>query len=734
MDPEDKSELQALVVGFLTQSLKENPEGFTLQEFERSFPAKVDEPPDWYKRYHKKNTLEALQCIPDVVKLGRDNRRNLVLISLNRRSDKVDGDLINLIVNQRSSSKKKRGHSSRPSSRALASFNLNRRSSGFYNRPNTFRSRINHDQHYRDESSFYRNDSPPVISQSERPPFRPSIYNKAHTSSSSRMVAGDPRNRTSMVPPQVRPASQLPISKPKEISIARPPQNASFPKPPIKPVITAPAQPKQHTKEEDPTIQRKKDHVRQRIVSLLKRKLPEIKLLHLNSLYQLEYNEKIDTLELGHNNLTTLLQDPLLSEFIQINYSSGFVTISVKDVDKENVGSDDPSKNPITAKFNGVNGYNHANGQSSVLSSAKAKLDAIDPFNVKNMLQTLEPMGPVKEPPVRFLEVDEVIKYKTMRMIFKSPDNSTLKIDDWESLFESEHRCKIRIRDYGFKTLLDFFRNLEKELPMRVDQKDGKWVAIADIPSLSRWVEEKLSNGFYRAATAIDPIYDSITFPNEVYTFAQNIEDLKSLEFQPVFILSVKLPCSLWVQLRTPARIEAHLCVEAAMTCYEDYKTKNWLRVHKSFIKPGFPCAVFDNIQQRWCRALILRAPERVDKNYDVFALLVDYATTRKYPVSQLLCLMKSHFKYPVGPIYSRLFGVEKETSMEVQKRVKVTLHEFTSPPVTLACKFRREVPSEDPDYLPRNCLEITLYDTRHGRDCNLADVINLPRNQEGDS
>jgi len=721
---ENKIEIRALVLGFLQQSLKENPYGFSVADFERFFPEKCEEPRDWYKRYKLKSTLEALECIKEDINLTFNHRANTHFVSLNMKSDKVDPHLIDLITNQKSSSKKT---SRRPSSRALASFSLNRQYSGPHSRSG-YNSRLNHGQQYRGENSFIKKSSPPLVSS------RPSIYAKP-LPTSSWMASGDPRNRgssASMVPPQIKTPTPSQANLKPSVPQTRPPSVTSQPVPRFTSSVQQPeptSKVKDKEQDEDPTLVQKKIYLRQRILSLLTRKFSEIKLLHLNSVYSIEYSENIDPAAYGHKNFTNLMQDSHLSEHIQINYKPPFVTVSARKraqlEGKENVASRQGNSTDSST-------MNNTSDKSNKISTTEAKFEAVDTFNLKTMIQSLEPLGSVKEPQPNNLEIEDTVKYRTVRMIFKSP-GSSLKLEDWLVKFEQESRVRIRISDYGCRTLLEFFKRLAKDLPIDVQlNRDDEWVAVADIGSLSEWLNKKLLDGHYRAVTSIESRYEQIAFPNDTYTYTES-KDLMSAEYHPAFILSVKRSNSLWIQLRTPRKIEEHLSVEASMTCYEGYSGMSLLKVPKAFVKPGFPCAVFESTQQRWCRALILKASPTIEQNEEVTALLVDYGITRSYAISQLSCLVRKHLKLPVGPIYSRLSGIRDECSLSLQQRAKMILQEYTSPPVTLACKFLAAIPSQEPDYLPRSCFEVKLVDTRHGKDCNLSDDINLPRDIEGE-
>lgn len=700
-----RDELQALVVSFLQQGLKDNPNGFSLSQFERQFPERSDEPHDWYKRYKCKNTLEALECIQDTVNVYFSHRYNETFISLDRRSDKVDPHLVDLITNQRSSNKRRKSGRPSSSAAALASFSLNRQYSGYrHRRPTHNSTRLNHSQNSRNDNHLIKESSPPAKS------FRPNIYSKTFVDPRSRVSAADPRVKsavTSMKPPQIptyqkSPQPVQPTSVPSASSI--PVKKLGAPKPLVE---VAKEQP-----EDDPVLIQKKSYLRQRIMSLLTRKFSEIKILHLNGLYQMEFEEIIEPKELGHASITNLLQDPMLSEYIQINHKAPFSTISARKriVEKENISVE---KKPAESR-------------------PSSKFETTDPFDIRSLKQSLE-MTKATEKPLGNLEIDEDVKFKTLRLIFKSED-STLLVDEWEERFERESRLRVGIREYGFKTPLEFFLKLEKELPINLMQKQDRWIATVDFDSLSDWLHDKLVAGRYRAITSIEVRYELVAYPDDHYHYT-DVKNLISETFLPVNILSIRSKDNtMWMQLRVSKKIEEHLCVESSMTCYERQKDDSHMVVPKYFVKPGLPCAVYDNLQQRWCRALILKAPENPERDHEITALLVDYGVIRSYRMSGLKCLLKTHLRLPIGPILTRLSGVKDPSDFKVQHKAKMILQEYTSPPVTLACRFHSPIPSNNPNYLPKYCVEVILYDTRHGRDCNLANAINLPPSETKNS
>lgn len=751
---EDKQEMSALVVGFLQQTLKDNPRGLTLRDFERFFPERAEESVDWYKRYGANTTVEALKMIPEAVRFEFSGVQSTTYITLNMASSLVDTQLVDLIQGQKASTKRGRRGPSRPSaysSRAMNSFSLNRQY-GQPERRTDFRTRLNMEPN-RSTNSLFARVSPP---RAVMPP-RPSIYNKVPAS--SRMASNDPRNRSasnaSMVPPQVKTPSsstqpslnQLQTQKtisssgtphvpttPSSLVLNRsstvPSSNQGFTSPSPR-LASKPNEQSQISRAEDPEIDIKKQRLGQRLQSLLTSTFSEIKVAHVKGLYKVSFGDEIEPSLYGHSTWTSLFQDPHLSCYVQLNLKSiPFPTISAR----KRVSLD----SRVTLAFvdqlkddHGAENSNNRYRKEPVVSAAKVKLDAVDPFNVRSMLQNLEPIGKIKEPTLNNKPIDDVVKYKTMRIIFNSAEKS-LKVDEWEIKFEQESRLKIRIRDYGCRTFLEFFQLLEKQLPITI-KKDAhdNYIASTAIEDFREWLHEQLVAKNYRAITSLSKDYDLIAFPDMRYTWVNHKDLIKKDSYEPAIILSAKNSSQIWIQLRTSKKIEEHLCVEASLTCYQDYKDRGLNRVPVYFVRPGFPCAVYDVSQNRWCRAVLIDTPDVIDKNYNVIAMLVDYGTIKSVPISELLCLMKTHLQIPVGPINCRLVGINNECDESVQKRAKLVLQEYTSPPVTLACMFVSDSPDGgQPDYLPKRHLNIKLIDTRHGRDFNLTDIMNWPEQE----
>lgn len=774
MTDELKEELEALAVAFLTQNLKEFPSGMPVDYFERTFPEKMDEERDWYKRNFKKpSVLAALQSIPNAVRLSY--RGNCAYATLNQTSDKVDPHLVGLVTGQRSSSKKKRtgGGGRTHSQRVLDSFTMNRRSSNHsYSTENRFKSKFtsqgrtfggfgNSNQSTRSSASTSYDQSHWNRSTVYHRPTRASAsdprsgYSEARAASNDGWAtpkeskpqppkdpwttSADPRAAHNIVPPQVRPmttaslSSATPTKQPPTPSTLKTPTPASTPRPHIStPIAKAPSRTLGEQVKtahlQDATFEERKTRLRNNLVVLLTTKFDSLKVFYLASIYREEYKEDLEPGLYGHKTMTDLLKDPYFKDHIKIipdfpyhlirAINSGEITNG-----KENVASKESNGNATGGLANNAEPLAD---RSNNISASKAKYNAIDPFNVRTMLQSLEPLKDIKSSPLGNFQVEDIVKYRTMRIIFKSPD-MTLKLDDWEVKYQIEwnSRIRIHIQDYGFKTLLEFFKHLATDIPIKIRLMNDEWVAKSDYDSTSKWLNETLAAGKYRAIMVMDKKYDYIAFPNETYP----VFDLKSLTHQnyyPVTIMSVNYPHKMWLQFKTAETIAAHLSIETSLTSYADYKKKNTFPVPLQFIKVGFPCVAYDEPQQRWCRAAVAEVPEKLDPESTITVFLVDYGVARHVKRAHLQCILKSHLNQPVGLIYARLHGVNKD----FEKMAKMTLQEFTNPPVVLACKILSSMhtPGDDVDVRwqsRKSIFNVTLIDTRQGRDCDLATAIN---------
>ena len=732
MNAEDKADLEALIVGFLTSSLKENPQGFTIQEFERLFPAGADEPHDWYKRYGKSNPLDALRCIPQSVRISDNGQWGTIYVSLIRRSDKVDQHLVDLVTHQRASNKKRRPGPRSSSQRVLDSFAINKKYSHGPSRLKVQGS-LNVD---RGEPAWdYRRRGSPVTNDYRA--ARPS-YHKDPV----RAPPNDSRNR-----PFQQPVIPLQVAKPSQ----SPPQqnyfsslqsqnrcSSSVPTKALTPAKVTPAP--SLTSAHPPTplkpndrpvdkpidseeVQEKKSIVLQRLIQLLTKKASEFNIFYLDGVYKLEYEEKLDPSELGYCSITSLLEDSYFSAFIQINFKRNSHTVSMRNLynGKENASKPSSGSDFITSAQSATCNDPLAD-RSNKARSVAGKYEALDPFNLRTMLSNIEAMSDIKEIPLGNNKVEDIIKYRTMRIIFKDP-NLTLKLDDWDMRYQQEwNRGKVQIRDYGFKTLLDFFKHLAIELPIAITlTRNDEWVASSDYDKIGRWITNKVKSGQYRAVIVLNSFFERVALPNDKYTYA-DLKGLNESDYVAANIMSVKAPHKMWIQLRTHKRIEEHLNLEGSLSGYDDIKKRFY--IPDGFIRPGFPCVAFDESQQRWCRAVILKVAETGHRDEPVVAFLVDCGVTRCLPSSHLTCLQKVHLKVPVGLIYAELHGVEDDLA-PIAKRV---LQEFTSPPVTLACKIKGSIELKEDrgdDYLPNRCYSVTLIDTTQATDVDLAKYIN---------
>jgi hypothetical protein len=766
MADELKEELEALAVAYLTQNLKEFPNGMALDYFERTFPEKMDETHDWYKKNFKQpSVLAALQSIPNAVKLSYHG--NSVFVSLNKASDKVDPHLVGLVIGQKASSKKKRPGARSHSQRVLDSFTLNRSRSGNsgFNTENRFKSKFssdqrtrssygnnisrnNHDQSHWNRSTIYH--SRPTRAAPHDPRGAASDHRTAYpdpkvasreTRPTSPWTTSDPRASHNLVPPQIRPmttaalSSATPSKQPPTSSSIKPSTPSSTSRPHVStpttktPYGTLGDQVKAAI-HMDPALERKKLKLRNNLVELLTSKFDALKVFYLASIYKEEYKEDLEPSAYGHKTMTDLLKDPFFKDYIKFIPVFPYnlikaVTGGTATNGKENLASKEGNSYATSGLTNNAEPLADKSNQ---ISASKIEFNAIDPFNVRTMLQSLEPLKDIKspQPPKIKYQVEDIVKYRTMRIIFKSP-NMMLKLDDWELKYQIEwnSRIRIHIQDYGFKTLLEFFKHLTADIPIKIRLMNDDWVATSDFESVSKWLNEMLAAGKYRAIMAMDKKYDYIAYPGETYP----IFDLKSLprqEYFPVTIMSVNYPHKMWLQFKTPDKIAAHLSIETSLTSYEDYKKKGTFPVPLQFIKVGFPCVVFDEYQQRWCRAAVAEVPEKLDEEASITVFLVDYGVARHVKKSQLQCILKSHLTQSVGLIYAQLHGVSKE----FEKMAKMTLQEFTNPPVELSCKVLSSMhtPLDDVDVRwqsRKSIFNVILTDTRLGRDCDLATAIN---------
>jgi len=267
------------------------------------------------------------------------------------------------------------------------------------------------------------------------------------------------------------------------------------------------------------------------------------------------------------------------------------------------------------------------------------------------MLQSLEPLRQIKEPPLGTNKLEDVVKFRTMRVIFKSPE-LTLKLDDWERKYQQEWNCynRIHIRDYGFKTLLEFFKHLATDLPIKIRLKDDEWIATGDWNTLSTWLNNQIAAGRYKAITVIDAKYEHIAFFGDKYNYL-DFKGLQEQEYYNDIMIGVRSAHKMWLQMGEQERADENISFETSSSCYEDYKRKGFFTIPENFIKVGFPCAAFDESEQRWCRAIVVKHPDKIDDNSIISAFLVDYAMKKDFKRTNLLCILKSHLNHPVGQV-----------------------------------------------------------------------------------
>lgn len=746
MDDESREELESLVVSYLQSLLNEYPWGVPLAYFERTFAEKTEEARDWYTRFKARNTLQALQSIPNAVNISNDNRTNGIIVSINKTSDKADPLLIDLIIGQKSSSKRKRPNASRATSqRVRDSFDLNRNSG----RTNGFQPRIGSQPSGAYGGSRYSSQPPTA----RRPPPESNRSTRPPSHDTSRSGSLDPRLRQASqgTPTQTRHAATPPIQplQPSQQFYSNQqsypsPQNTSQrlftpPKtslpginthslPRHSPVASATNQTSQKTPPEpqrrpatiDPNLESKRTSLRQRLIQLLMMKSAEVKLLYLPYLYNDHYQEELDPKEYGHNSISTLLQDPFFSDYFKIDYKEVYSTVSLKIV-----GVNDGPVAPVNGNATGAqrNSSGPFGDHSRSMTDLQKKFNAIDTFSTSTMIKSLEPL-PTLKPVLGRNQIEEIILYRTMRLILTSK-NQCLKLDEWERKYQQtwNYNNRIKISDYGCRTLLEFFKCLATELPIKTHLVDDEWVAKSSVEAIKDWINTKLAQGKYKVLIVMDPKYDQVAYPGETYPLQDTIG--LDQEYYPVVILAVNRD-RIWLQIRNQTRIKDHLTIETSLTCYEDHKKRDYFKVCPALVKVGFPCVAYDEIQQRWCRAMIIDVPKAVEENNIVTVFLVDYALKRKVSTSQLSCILKNHLKHPVGLVYAQLHGIDND-KVDLATRM---LKEYTSPPATLACKIvaSKPKPRDEVDTiwsLKKDIKTVILVDTRQGKDCNLADAIN---------
>lgn len=398
MEPDDVDELRALVVGFLQQSIKDNPNGFALEQFERIFPDRCDEPRDWYKRYGKSNALDALKCIVGDSISVRPSR-GTYQISLIVSGSGVDKDLLSLIVGQKTSSKKSsRGRGRYQSFVALNQIRSHRTT------PSQFRPRRNSP-----DNSCYYNDRRPSSASIGPPRPQPTSYNSMSQNRSG-PYSSDPRRLSQLqssslmtsearsqsvigsqnIQPQVTSRSpSTSTTSPSNITSLKWQSPSTTVSPQQQSISTKQSTndsqvlrtinlvnqnfqepsstPKNVTRiDSNPEVERKKDILAQRISRLMSTRTNDLKLLHLSSLYKLEFEEEIKAQDYGYNSLTELLRDPVLTKQFEINCHAPFFSLR-----RRLPGSE-------------------TSCQEEAISSNLSKVTVADPFNLKKMISSLQ--------------------------------------------------------------------------------------------------------------------------------------------------------------------------------------------------------------------------------------------------------------------------------------------------------------------------------------------------------
>lgn len=769
---EDRLELQALILAFLQQSLNDFPIGMTLRDFERHFPEKSDESQDWYKRYNCRDTVQALRLVPQVAKLTT-GYGNQLKIELNTASKLHDTHLTDMVKGQKAKPRKNKARGARP-----MPCSLNRRP-----QPGNFRRPIPGPYSRRPMPSAFNNSNtnwPTKEQQSNNNRQSTTQTNSSFNSTTQSSTSEAFRTRTT--PPEsafdswgkpeviAKPKAAPEVAKPKsapEVVGAKPAPGAFSAAKPQQALASAHASAHSHIKpsqfvsennnirrEEAPIIPKKpapkdstehKEWLRQKIVDLFTRLSSEIKLLFLPSIYQTEYEEPLDPTEYGYSRITALFEDPILSKDIVINYKQPYTTISsrlkLRPDGKENrINGSSPTSHNSTKTSN-----NHESLASlSQDNSIDSPFEAIDPFNLKIMQQSLQKsFVPIKEKKINIIPIDEEIKYKTFRMIMTS--KIPLEIDKWQNNFEYQTKLSIRVSYYGFSNSEDFFKELVKDMPIKIERNhQGRLIAtMTSQKDVTDWLNSKMAKNEYKSIYVLCDKYELIANPKDHFTFRRISPEMQTSGYIPVILCSAKNPSHIWLKLHTERLVEDQLFIESSMCAYQDYTVYNTTTkstmlpgMPRFFVKVGLPCSVYDQHLNKWCRAIIVSIVESAQQNQDVDfmkvnLLLVDYGVERKnVPVKQLHCLLKDHMRVAVIPIQCHLEGVkpvveeESEVQGEWSGRAKVILQEYVNPPSLLACRFISEREAKEKisvdAHLPLTSWGVELCDTRGDEDCFL--------------
>lgn len=672
-DEDIKVEIRALVVGFLQQSLKEKS-GFTLEEFDRQFPTACDEEHDWYTKFGKKNSLDVLKLIPDTAKISMRNGSHF--ISLNLNSEAADKHLIDLITKQKSSGKRK----SKPASRAQSSFSLNRRFD------NPYRQNYNQNRPRYNSSYNYSVDPWKSYDLFRNTPTIPSHTRRTSTGYSSQAIPKrfppTPTSNISSKPVieniEKKATQPLQPSKNQQSTQFRPTQIPLDKKivPVQQPIPTSPVA-KENITPEDDSLTIRKHHLRQRLQLLLSKTTSEVKLIFLCSLYQREFDEKLDPSKYGHSGIVGIIDDPVISPYLCVDYSQSpniYVKLKAKD-DKD--------------------------------GDKLSQRESIKPFNLVDMRNCLDNITLLREPKKKLLPIEDLVRFKTYRIILKSP-NSKMRLDEWVSKFEQETKLHLNIKDYGHDSYESFFNEIAKDSPLTITKDESGLYGEIDHPALTDWIKKQVSLNCYRSIISLSKDFDRIAFPDDEYNYSKAAPEK---EFVPASILTVTKVCELWLIMRNQDAYKELVAIESTMNCYNDFKNQDiTVRLPKVFMIPGCPCAAYDETTKKWYRAVVIK---RVLNTDDVLLLLVDYGMEKYFSRTSLWCLFRKHIDVPVVPYCCSLKGIDMFS--EIPSYFKMILQEYSSANVVLACKFsKQENLSQSLPYMPKTRWVVDLCDTRN--------------------
>lgn len=697
-DEEQILEIRGIVTSFLQTKLNEK-RSFTIAEFDRLFPTVCDEDYDWYKRFGKSNSLECIQLVSDAVNISYYN--GIPNISLNLASKTLDNHLVDLITHQKTSNKK------RPTSRAKSSFSLNRR---FDNQRNNYHSFSNQNNYSRNNSNNRSSQPPPAQGNSQENKsgyFReaPHAANRRTTNSNGQSqnynnnsdwttqtqaqpikTNLDPRlsqqqSLDNGIKPLVTHNSNQTANNSDQSATKRPAIQGNSNS--IKPVIQSSklalsikktnltvASKKDKQENTNPVIEALKDHLRQRLERLLDLRNQEFRLMSLCDFYKQEFEETLDPRKYGHDGIVTLLLDPMISSHVCVDFNdSPYVTIRSRFMKTRRAAEDLNNK------------------------------ESIELFNfkgMKNCLDTyLEPPKDLK-PKRKAIPIEDIVKFKTVRIISQQPDKR-LNLEDWVEAFEFETKLHLNISDYGFTKHDEFYQELAKDTPITLSRDtNGDLIGEVFHQNLEFWIRTEIDKGNFKCIISLSKDYDRVAFPGDEFNYYKKQDN--SVQYHKVSILSAKKDSEIWLMPRNPKAFQDLTIIGTTLSSYNDFRKQEMtLRLPRCFRISGCACAVYDEIENKWSRGVIVK---RITDE-EVVVLLVDYGKEKIYPGTALWCLMKTHLNIPVVPFCASFkSGLNCD---KVSPHFKKIMQEYSNSDDILACKiFEERECNYSPIYLPK--------------------------------